>query len=69
MKTIMMLNICNEFPDMYIMMAVMGKLLMGAKATSHAFLSFSVSISSGVGGLRCAALLSFASFFCGHDFD
>lgn len=58
-KTIMMLKICSEFPVMYIMMAVMGKLLMGASATSQAFLSFSVSISSGVACLRGWIFVSF----------
>jgi len=65
-KTIMMLKICSELPDMYIMMPVMGKLLMGPRATSQAFLTFSVSISSGVGAGRWAALLSLASLFCGR---
>jgi hypothetical protein len=54
--TIMMLNICRELPDMYIMMAVIGNCLTGARATSHAFLSFNVSISVAVRGARTAAL-------------
>lgn len=53
----MILNICSEFPDMYIMMAVMGSCLTGARATSHAFLSFKVSISAVVGGARTVAVL------------
>lgn len=52
MKTIMMLNICSEFPDMYIMIAFIGIDFAGAIANSHAFLSLSVSVSSVVGGLR-----------------
>jgi hypothetical protein len=48
----MILKICNEFPDMYIMMAVIGSCLSGASATSHAFLIFKVSVSSVVGALR-----------------
>lgn len=51
-KTIMILKIWRELPDMYIMMAVMGRPLTGASATSQAFLSFKVSISAVVGGLR-----------------
>ena len=52
MKTIMMLNICSEFPDMYIMIAFMGKALAGARASSHDFFSFRVSVSAMVGGFR-----------------
>lgn len=37
---------------MYIMTAFMGSAFAGASATSHAFLIFSVSISSGVEGFR-----------------
>jgi len=37
---------------MYIIIAVMGSCFTGASATSHAFLSFSVPISSAVGGAR-----------------
>ena len=39
---------------MYIMIAVIGSCLTGARATSHAFLSFNVSISAGVRGARTA---------------
>lgn len=49
-----MLNICRELPDIYIMIAVIGNCLTGASATSHAFLSFSVSISVAVRGARTA---------------
>ena len=52
MKTIMMLKICSELPDMYIIIAFMGSALAGAKATSHDFLSLRVSVSVVVGGLR-----------------
>lgn len=52
MKTIMMLKICSELPDMYIMMAVMGRPLTGPRATSQAFLTLSVSLSSAEGGFR-----------------
>ena len=48
----MMLNICSELPDMYIMIAFIGIDFAGAIASSHAFLSLSVSVSSVVGGLR-----------------
>lgn len=51
-KTIMILKICSELPDMYIMIAFMGSCLAGARASSHDFLSFSVSVSSVVGALR-----------------
>jgi hypothetical protein len=62
MKTIMMLKICNELPDMYIMMPVMGRLLTGARATSQAFFSFSLSVSSGVGACRGCILESLPDF-------
>jgi uncharacterized membrane protein YkvI len=54
MKTIMMLKIWSEFPDMYIMMAFIGICFAGARATSHDFLSLSVSVSvvDGVVGLE-----------------
>ena len=48
----MMLKICRELPDMYIMMAFMGSCLAGANATSQAFLSFNVSVSSLDGRVR-----------------
>ena len=48
----MMLNICNELPDMYIMMAFMGSCFAGAMASSQDFLIFRVSVSAVVGGLR-----------------
>ncbi len=47
-----MLKICNELPDMYIIIAFMGNAFAGPRAISHAFLSFKVSISEGEGGLR-----------------
>ena len=56
MKTIIMLNICSVLPDMYIMIAFMGKALAGARASSQDFFSFSVSVSAVVGGLRLGAL-------------
>ena len=56
MKTIMILNICSELPDMYIMIAFMGSCLAGASASSHDFLSFRVSVSSVVGALRGCCL-------------
>jgi hypothetical protein len=52
MKTIMILKIWSELPDMYIMIAFIGSCLAGARASSHDFLSFSVSVSSIVGALR-----------------
>ena len=56
MKTIMMLNICSELPDMYIMIAFIGRALAGAKASSQDFFSLSVSVSAVVGGLRAGVL-------------
>ena len=53
----MMLKICSELPDMYIMIAFMGSCLAGARAISHDFLSLRVSVSSVVGALRgCGCL-------------
>ena len=50
---------------MYIIIAVMGNCLAGARATSHAFLSLSMSVSSTVGGVRRATVLEFADVdFC-----
>lgn len=51
-----MLKICNELPDMYIMIAFMGRALAGASANSHDFLSLSVSVSAVVGGFRAGVL-------------
>ena len=53
-NTIIMLKICSELPDMYIMMAFMGICLAGARATSQDFLSLRVSVSEvdGVEGER-----------------
>lgn len=48
MNTIIMLKICRLLPDMYIITAFMGSALAGAMAISHAFLTFSVSVSSTV---------------------
>ena len=56
MKTIIMLNICRELPDMYIMIAFMGKALAGARASSQDFFSLSVSVSAVVGGWRAGGL-------------
>lgn len=58
MNTIIMLNICSELPVMYIPMAFMGSCFAGARASSQAFLSLRVSISSGEGGLRGVAALA-----------
>lgn len=49
MNTIIMLNICKVLPDMYIMIAFIGNALAGARANSHDFLIFRVSVSSVVG--------------------
>jgi hypothetical protein len=51
MNTIMMEKICNELPVMYMPIAFIGSCLAGPIASSHAFLTFSVSVSSGVGAL------------------
>lgn len=53
-KTIIMLNICSVLPDMYIIIAFMGRALAGARASSQDFFSLSVSVSAVVGGLRVA---------------
>ncbi len=60
MNTIMILKIWRLLPDMYIMMAFMGRALAGARASSHDFFILSVSVSSGVGGLRWASCLAAA---------
>lgn len=57
MNTIIMLNICRVLPDMYIMIAFMGKALAGARASSQDFFSLSVSVSAVVGGLRAGVLV------------
>lgn len=56
MKTIMMEKICSELPVIYMPKAFIGSCLAGAMASSHAFLSLSLSISSGVGGLRAGVV-------------
>lgn len=63
MVTIMILNICIVFPDMYIINAVIGNCLTGARATSQAFLSLRTSISAAVGGAR-VTFLETSKFFC-----
>lgn len=60
MKTIMMEKICSELPDMYIMIAFMGRDLAGARATSQDFFIFRMSVSSAVGGLWRGVLESWA---------
>jgi len=52
----MILKIWRELPDIYIMIPVIGSCLTGASATSQAFLSLRVSVSSVVGGARTAVL-------------
>ena len=52
---------------MYIMIAVMGSCFTGASATSHAFLSFRVSISSVVGGARVVDFDEDETCFCRQD--
>jgi hypothetical protein len=49
---------------MYIMIAVMGSCLTGARATSQAFLSLRVSISEVVGGARTATVDLEEECFC-----
>lgn len=51
-----MLNICKELPDMYIIIAFMGRALAGARASSQDFFSLRVSVSARVGGLRVGVL-------------
>lgn len=53
-NTIIILKICRLFPDMYIMIAFMGICFEGARAISHAFLSFRVSVSTGLDGAEVA---------------
>lgn len=48
----MILKICSELPDMYIMIAFIGSAFAGARAISHDFLIFKVSVSSVVGAFR-----------------
>ncbi len=60
MKTIIILKICNELPDMYIIIAFIGRALAGAKAISQDFLILSWSVSATVGGLRAGALKELA---------
>ncbi len=62
-KTIIMLKIWSELPDMYIMIPVIGRLLTGAKATSQAFFNFKVSISSVVGAFRGWVFTSLPDFY------
>ncbi len=42
------------------MIAFIGRALAGARASSQDFLIFRVSVSSGVGALRCASCLAAA---------
>lgn len=56
MNTIMILNICSVLPDMYIIIAFIGRALAGAKAISQDFLILSWSVSATVGGLRTGVL-------------
>ena len=56
MKTIMMLNICSELPDIYIIIAFIGSAFAGARASSQDFLSLRVSVSVVVGALRAGVL-------------
>ena len=51
-----MLKICNELPDMYIIIAFMGRALAGARASSHDFLTLRMSVSAVVGGFRAGVL-------------
>ena len=62
MKTIIMLNICRLLPDMYIMTAFIGSALAGARAISHDFLSFSVSVSEAVGAFLICCLAAAERF-------
>lgn len=55
---IMILKICRELPDMYIMIAFMGMVFAGAMAISQAFLRKRSSVSTGVGA-GCSLLPDF----------
>jgi len=48
---------------MYIIMAVIGSCLTGARATSHAFFNLRVSVSSVVGAARTVAFLEEICFW------
>ena len=52
-----MLNICRLLPDMYIIIAFMGRALAGARASSQDFFTLRVSVSAVVGGLRVGFLV------------
>ena len=52
----MILKICKELPDIYIITAFIGKAFAGAKANSQDFLSLRVSVSSAVGPFRGCCL-------------
>ena len=52
-----MLKICSELPDMYIMIAFIGRDFAGARAISQDFLSLSVLVSARVGGARAEVLV------------
>ena len=56
-NTIIMLKICSELPVMYMPKAFIGRDLAGAMASSQAFFSLRVSISSGKGCLRGVTFL------------
>jgi len=45
-------KICRLLPVMYMPMAFMGSCLAGPRASSQAFFTLSVSVSSGVGGFE-----------------
>lgn len=55
-KTIIILKICSVFPDMYIIIAFIGKAFAGARAISQDFFTFRRSVSAVVGGLRLGVL-------------
>ena len=52
---------------MYIMIAVMGSCFTGASATSQAFLSLSMSISSAEGGARAVVFDEEETCFYRHN--
>ncbi len=51
-----MLKIWSELPDMYIIIAFMGRALAGARASSQDFFSLRVSVSARVGAFRLGVL-------------
>lgn len=63
MNTIMILKICRLLPEKYIMIAFIGSCFDGARAISHAFLTFNASVSTGFSGVAAACCSCCCSCF------